>query len=148
RGWRRPWRCRRADRHRSPSPCLAHPPACRPRPRSRCRPSRPWHCRGGSKHADSLPGIWNHRVVDAFLRRGPPVFHDEVEMVQKTIPEEKARQGRWGWQILAVLVGGLVLAMIAWYAAETFGEAIDESPPVQQITPEAAPATPETAPAN
>ncbi len=46
-------------------------------------------------------------------------------MVQKAIEPEKARQGRQGWQVLTVLVVGLLLAMIAWYAAETYGETTD-----------------------
>lgn len=61
-------------------------------------------------------------------------------MAQKTtpteaetiVPTDKARQGRLGWQVLAVLVAGLILAMIAWYAAETYGEATD--PPAQADT--------------
>ncbi|WP_274627554.1 hypothetical protein [Arvimicrobium flavum] len=39
-------------------------------------------------------------------------------MDQKTIPPEKARQGRRGWHVLAILVVGLALALVAWYAAE------------------------------
>ena len=39
--------------------------------------------------------------------------------MQKMIEPQKARQGRRGWRVLAVLVGGLLLAAIAWYAVET-----------------------------
>lgn len=46
-------------------------------------------------------------------------------MDRKTIETDKARQGRWGWQVLMVLVVALLLAMIAWYAVETYGEATD-----------------------
>lgn len=52
----------------------------------------------------------------------------------KIVATEKARQGRWGWQILMVLVGGLMLAAIAWYGAEFFGEAI-ETPATQNTAP-------------
>jgi NADH:ubiquinone oxidoreductase subunit 6 (subunit J) len=55
-------------------------------------------------------------------------------MVQKTIEPEKARQGRWGWHVLAILVGGLLLAMIAWYAAETLAPDTDQAPAATQST--------------
>lgn len=57
-------------------------------------------------------------------------------MDQKTIETNKARQGRRGWQVLMVLVVALLLAMIAWYAAETYGEAIDGSTTTQSNTGE------------
>lgn len=50
-------------------------------------------------------------------------------MVQKTIEPEKARQGRRGWQVLAILVCGLILSMIAWYAAETLAPHTDQQAP-------------------
>lgn len=54
-------------------------------------------------------------------------------MAQKTIPTEKARQGRWGWQVLVVLVVALILAMIAWYGAELFvGPPQEPAPAAQQ----------------
>ncbi|MGO4441571.1 hypothetical protein [Rhizobium sp. RAF56] len=37
----------------------------------------------------------------------------------------KARQGNLGKPVLAVLIGGLILAMIAWGAVEFWGERID-----------------------
>jgi hypothetical protein len=43
----------------------------------------------------------------------------------RQIDTDKARQGRWGTQVLMVLIGGLLLASIAWYAAENYGEAIE-----------------------
>jgi len=46
-------------------------------------------------------------------------------MVQKTIPEEKAKQGRWGGQVLVVLVVGLLLALAVWIGVGSYGEAID-----------------------
>lgn len=47
----------------------------------------------------------------------------------KIVPEQKARQGRWGVRVLLVLVAGLVLALIAWGGAEYYGRSIDNSPP-------------------
>jgi hypothetical protein len=47
----------------------------------------------------------------------------------KTIPEQKARQGRWGWRVLFILIAALLLTVIAWGAAEFYGEAIDNSTP-------------------
>lgn len=48
----------------------------------------------------------------------------------KTIPAEKARQGRRGRQVLLVLVCGLILAAVAWVAVEYYGRAI-ETPATQ-----------------
>jgi len=48
----------------------------------------------------------------------------------KTIPAEKARQGRRGRQVLLVLVCALILAAVAWVAAEYYGRAI-ETPATQ-----------------
>jgi hypothetical protein len=42
----------------------------------------------------------------------------------KITPENKARQGRWGWHALRILVAALLLAFIAWGAAEIYGEVI------------------------
>ncbi|MGE0500843.1 MAG: hypothetical protein AB7I79_04185 [Rhizobiaceae bacterium] len=42
------------------------------------------------------------------------------------IATDKARQGRWGHRVLAILVGGLLLAAVAWWIAEIYGEDIDE----------------------
>ncbi|MBB3302562.1 hypothetical protein FHT72_006581 [Rhizobium sp. BK077] len=39
-----------------------------------------------------------------------------------------ARQGRYGKPVLAVLISALVLTMIAWGAAEIWGESIDTDP--------------------
>ena len=59
-------------------------------------------------------------------------------MVTKIIPEDKARQGHWGWHALRILVAGLLLAFIAWGAVEIYGELI-KSPQTQQSVPAAAP---------
>ncbi|WP_117192971.1 hypothetical protein [Rhizobium terrae] len=68
----------------------------------------------------------------------PPVVETATE----------ARQGRWGAPVLRVLIAGLVLAFIAWGAAEWWGEATD--PPAEQTaTPPAGsttPANPDAAP--
>jgi len=47
-----------------------------------------------------------------------------------------ARQGRTGRPVLTVLICGLVLAFVAWGAAEWWGEATD-APPEQTATPPA-----------
>ncbi len=36
----------------------------------------------------------------------------------KEIPAEKAKQGRQGTRVLAILVGGLVLLLVAWAVVE------------------------------
>lgn len=53
----------------------------------------------------------------------------------RPIDANKVRQGRWGWQVLMVLVGGLILAMAAWAAVEFYGEAIDPPAPVSEQAP-------------
>lgn len=45
----------------------------------------------------------------------------------KVVPTERARQGRWGRQVLLVLIGGLALAGLAWMGVELYGESIDDS---------------------
>ena len=40
----------------------------------------------------------------------------------KIIPENKARQGRWGWHGLRILIAALLLAFAAWGIAEIYGE--------------------------
>jgi len=52
--------------------------------------------------------------------------------VAPRIDSEKAKQGRWGRPVLVVLVAGLILAMVAWFAAEWYGEAIDTVPDARQ----------------
>ncbi|BCM22024.1 MULTISPECIES: hypothetical protein [Mesorhizobium] len=42
----------------------------------------------------------------------------------KIVPENKARQGHWGWHALRILIAGLLLAFIAWGAVEIYGELI------------------------
>lgn len=52
-------------------------------------------------------------------------------MAQKTIPEEKAKQGRRGVQVLVVLVVGLLLAMLVWIGVGGYAEVIDNTAPTQ-----------------
>ncbi|QND57053.1 MULTISPECIES: hypothetical protein [Mesorhizobium] len=49
----------------------------------------------------------------------------------KIIPEDKARQGRWGWHGLRILIAALLLAFAAWGIAEIYGEAT-KTPATQQ----------------
>jgi hypothetical protein len=53
----------------------------------------------------------------------------------KIIPENKARQGRWGWHGLRILIAALLLAFITWGIAEIYGEKIDNSAPANQSAP-------------
>jgi len=48
----------------------------------------------------------------------------------KTIPPEKARQGRRGRQMLVVLICALILAAVAWVAVEYYARSI-ETPATQ-----------------
>jgi hypothetical protein len=43
----------------------------------------------------------------------------------RIVPTDKARQGHWGRHLLIILIVGLILAMVAWAAAEFYGEAIE-----------------------
>lgn len=47
----------------------------------------------------------------------------------KLISGQNARQGRWGSRVLFILIAALVLALVAWGAAEFYGESIDNSTP-------------------
>ncbi|MBA1141248.1 hypothetical protein [Mesorhizobium neociceri] len=53
----------------------------------------------------------------------------------KIIPENKARQGRWGWHGLRILIAALLLAFIAWGIAEIYGEKIRNNAPANQSAP-------------
>ena len=54
--------------------------------------------------------------------------------MSKIVPEERARQGRRGTHVLIILVVALVLAMVAWFVAEKYGESIDAQPTQQQTS--------------
>jgi hypothetical protein len=43
----------------------------------------------------------------------------------KTIPTDKARQGRRGWHVLLILICALLLAAVAWFAVEFYGKSIE-----------------------
>ncbi|WP_199194862.1 hypothetical protein [Phyllobacterium phragmitis] len=45
----------------------------------------------------------------------------------KEIKNEKAKQGRWGTPVLAILVVSLVLAFIVWGILEIYGQLIAPS---------------------
>lgn len=51
----------------------------------------------------------------------------------RQIETDRARQGRWGSQVLMILVCGLLLAAVAWFVAENYGQAI-ETPATQDST--------------
>ena len=40
----------------------------------------------------------------------------------KIVSTDEARQGRWGRHVLIVLVAALLLAAVAWVAAEFYGD--------------------------
>jgi DNA-binding transcriptional regulator of glucitol operon len=44
------------------------------------------------------------------------------------VPEERARQGRWGRHVLLILIASLILLALGWFAVEMFGESIDAQP--------------------
>jgi hypothetical protein len=53
--------------------------------------------------------------------------------VEKKVEAEKARQGRWGMHVLLVLVCALILAGIAWFALEIYGEHLANEPAAMHI---------------
>ena len=71
-------------------------------------------------------------------RRPDPIGSPSEEPMSAT----EARQGRRGSPVLMVLIAGLVLAMLAWGAAEWWGQAT-EPPAEQTATPPAGSTTPE-----
>ena len=48
--------------------------------------------------------------------------------MEKKVPAEKARQGRWGMHILTVLICGLILAGIVWFGLEIYGQHLANEP--------------------
>jgi hypothetical protein len=52
--------------------------------------------------------------------------------MKKVIPENKARQGRWGTHALVILVASLILIAIGWAVAEFYGSAIEPAPELTQ----------------
>ncbi|WP_080680839.1 hypothetical protein [Mesorhizobium loti] len=49
----------------------------------------------------------------------------------KIIPQDKARQGRWGWHGLRILIAALLLAIAAWGIAEIYGQMV-KTPATEQ----------------
>lgn len=47
------------------------------------------------------------------------------------VPPKKARQGREGFPVLLVLLGGIILAGVVWVGVEIYGIFIDEQQPVE-----------------
>lgn len=50
---------------------------------------------------------------------------------RKQLPANKVRQGRRGRRVLMVLVAALILAAIAWWAAEIYGRATEPAKPIE-----------------
>lgn len=65
-------------------------------------------------------------------KRAPPKRTTQTDRIAMTkeIPPTKARQGRKGVQVLMVLIGGLLLAAVVWWAVEIYGSAIAPDEPV------------------
>ena len=53
-----------------------------------------------------------------------------------SISPTKARQGNRGWQVLMVLIGGLMLAAVVWAGVEFYGESIDPPAPATEQAPQ------------
>ncbi|ESZ26743.1 MULTISPECIES: hypothetical protein [unclassified Mesorhizobium] len=64
----------------------------------------------------------------------------------KIIPENKARQGRWGWHGFRILIAALLLVFAAWGIAEIYGVLIKTPTSDEQHVP-TPPNTTEEAPA-
>ena len=58
-----------------------------------------------------------------------PIHHNRDRDDRVVVTPTEARQGMLGRPVLYVLVIGLVLAMLAWAAAEYWGMAIDTQTP-------------------
>lgn len=54
-----------------------------------------------------------------------------IESEKPVVAPEKARQGRWGWQVFMVLISSLALAAIMWFGVEMYGNAIAPEQPGQ-----------------
>jgi len=59
--------------------------------------------------------------------------------MNRDVRPERAKQGRWGGQVLFVLLGGLALALLVWVVVEIYGSAIspDVQPGQVETSPEA-----------
>jgi cytoskeletal protein RodZ len=63
-------------------------------------------------------------MVKDLDERGDPVSATH-EADREVFSAKEARQGRRGMRILAVLLGGLFLALVVWSAVEIWGESVD-----------------------
>jgi hypothetical protein len=54
----------------------------------------------------------------------------------KIIPENQARQGRWGRHGLRILIAAMLLVFIAWGVAEFYGQMIRPDAPNQGQMPD------------
>jgi hypothetical protein len=50
----------------------------------------------------------------------------------KEISPQKARQGRRGTRVLLILIVSIILALLAWWGAEIYGERIAKEPPATE----------------
>lgn len=69
------------------------------------------------------PELTGHKLV-ATSR-----FHEftKEKTVTKSIPTNKARQGRLGWQVLIVLIASLLLVFAVWGGVHIYGEIVDNT---------------------
>lgn len=79
--------------------------------------------------------------------RGDTVSRAETQKVVETTPV-RARQGLLGRPVLIVLIGGLVLAAVAWAVVGRYGEAIDNDAATQTKQSTTAGGSPAAAPAD
>jgi hypothetical protein len=73
-----------------------------------------------------------------------PIHHNRDRDDRVVVTPTEARQGTLGRPVLYVLVVGLILAMLAWAAAEFWGMSIDTQTPddrTQVTTPATEPAS-------
>lgn len=50
----------------------------------------------------------------------------------KEISPQKARQGRRGTRLLLILIVSIILALLAWWGVEIYGERIAKEPPATE----------------
>lgn len=50
----------------------------------------------------------------------------------KEITPQKARQGRRGTRVLLILIVGIILALLAWWGVEVYGEHLAKQSPATE----------------
>lgn len=75
-----------------------------------------------------------HDMSDENTREGRNPQHTGNDRAPN-LPADKARQGRWGGRVLMVLIAALILAAVAWWAAEIYGVAIEPTNPTEDAPP-------------